>query len=115
MELTAMSATNVVRPCAMIFAGTHTPCQSGLVDNAKSRVLQWGSLSELMADCIWRIAGKNGSEELTAYGRERMRGQASALAIGHTPQALVTRAIHGGFYGYDGTCGADRDSDLDRA
>ena len=34
----------------MILAGTHTPCQSGLVDNAKSRMLEWGSLSELMAD-----------------------------------------------------------------
>jgi len=81
----AMSAQNVVRPCAMILAGTHTLCQSGLVDNAKIRMLQWGSLSELMADGIWRIAGKNGSEELTAYGRERMRGQASTLAIRHTP------------------------------
>jgi hypothetical protein len=29
----------------MILAGTHTPCQSGLIDNAKSRVLEWRCLS----------------------------------------------------------------------
>ena len=39
MKLTAMSATNVVRASAMMFAGTHSPCQSGLVDNTKIRVL----------------------------------------------------------------------------
>ncbi len=39
MTPTAMSATNVIRPCAMISAGTHTSCQSGPIDNAKSRML----------------------------------------------------------------------------
>jgi hypothetical protein len=29
----------------MMLAGTHTPCQSGLIDNAKSRVLEWRRLS----------------------------------------------------------------------
>lgn len=52
MKPTAMSAPNVVRPCAMILAVTHTLCQGGLVDNTKSRMLQWGSLLELMADGI---------------------------------------------------------------
>jgi hypothetical protein len=42
MKPTAMSAPNVVRPCAMMLAGTHGPCQSGLIDNPKSRMLQWG-------------------------------------------------------------------------
>jgi hypothetical protein len=27
---------------------------------------------------------------------------------------LVSLTIYGGFYGYDGACGVDRDSDLDR-
>jgi hypothetical protein len=40
MTPTAMSTPNMVRPSAMMLAGTHTPCQSGLVDNIKSRVLQ---------------------------------------------------------------------------
>ncbi len=35
----AMRALNMVRPCAMILVGTHNPCQSGLIDNAKSRML----------------------------------------------------------------------------
>jgi hypothetical protein len=34
----------------MILAGTHTPCQSGLVDNAKSRVLEWRRLSSFAGD-----------------------------------------------------------------
>jgi hypothetical protein len=29
----------------MMLAGTHTPCHSGLIDNAKSRVLEWRRLS----------------------------------------------------------------------
>jgi len=36
---TAMSAPNAVRPCAMMLAGSHTPCQSGLIDIVKSRML----------------------------------------------------------------------------
>jgi hypothetical protein len=39
MKPTAMSTLNVVWPCTMIFARKHAPCQSGLVDNAKIRVL----------------------------------------------------------------------------
>lgn len=39
MKLAAMSKVNVVRPCAMKLAGTHSPCQSGLIDIAKSRML----------------------------------------------------------------------------
>jgi hypothetical protein len=39
MKPTAMSAENVIRPCAMMLVGTHTPCQSGLVDNTKIRML----------------------------------------------------------------------------
>lgn len=35
----ARSAPNMVRPCAMILVEAHTPCQSGLIDNAKSRML----------------------------------------------------------------------------
>jgi hypothetical protein len=35
----AMSAANLVRPCVIILENTHTPCQSGLIDNAKSRML----------------------------------------------------------------------------
>jgi len=37
----AMSAPNVVRPCVMTFTRKHTPCQSGLIDKAKSRMLEW--------------------------------------------------------------------------
>jgi hypothetical protein len=37
---TAMSTPKMVRPSAMILAGTQSPCQSGLVDNIKSRMLQ---------------------------------------------------------------------------
>lgn len=44
MTLVAMSAWNVVRTGVMIFAEAHTLCQSGLVDNGKSRVLEWSSL-----------------------------------------------------------------------
>ena len=33
------SAPNMFRPCAMMLAGTHTLCQGGLIDNAKSRML----------------------------------------------------------------------------
>ena len=50
MQPTAMSAPNVVRPCVMILAGTHSPCQSGLVDNTKSRVLEWRRLSSFARD-----------------------------------------------------------------
>lgn len=39
MTPTAMSAPSAVRSCAMMPAGTHAPCQSGLVDNTKSRML----------------------------------------------------------------------------
>jgi hypothetical protein len=39
MEPARRSATNLVRPCAMPLVGTHSPCQSSLIDNAKSRVL----------------------------------------------------------------------------
>ena len=45
MTPTAMSAPNVVRPRTMSIAGKHTPCQSGLVDNAKIRMLEWRRLS----------------------------------------------------------------------
>jgi hypothetical protein len=45
MTPTAMSAPNVVRPCTMSLAGKHTPCQSGLVDNTKIRMLEWRRLS----------------------------------------------------------------------
>jgi hypothetical protein len=34
-----MSDAKAVRPRAMILAGTHSPCQSGLIDNVKSRML----------------------------------------------------------------------------
>jgi hypothetical protein len=34
-----MSAPSVVLPRAIMLAGTHTPCLSGLIDNAKSRML----------------------------------------------------------------------------
>jgi hypothetical protein len=40
MNHTAMSTPNVVWLCAMAFAALHTPCQTGLVDNTKIRVLQ---------------------------------------------------------------------------
>ena len=49
MKPTTMIAPNVVRPCAMMFAGTHTPCQSGLVDNTKIRMLEWRRLSSLVS------------------------------------------------------------------
>lgn len=39
MMPTVMSAQSMVRSCAMILAGTHSPCQGGLVDNGKSRML----------------------------------------------------------------------------
>jgi hypothetical protein len=39
MQPVVMSAEIMVRPWAMIFAGTHAPCQSGLIDNTKSRML----------------------------------------------------------------------------
>ena len=35
----AMSDAKAVRPCAMMFVRTHSPCQSGLIDIAKSRML----------------------------------------------------------------------------
>ncbi len=35
----AMSAANVVRPRAMMFVEKHSPCQSGLIDNAKRRMV----------------------------------------------------------------------------
>jgi hypothetical protein len=34
----------------MMLAGTHTPCQSDLIDNAKSRVLEWQRLSSFARD-----------------------------------------------------------------
>ncbi len=46
----AMRALNMVRPSAMILAGTHTPCQSGLVDNAKSRMLLYRRVSFFARD-----------------------------------------------------------------
>ena len=46
----AMSAPNRVRLCAMFLTRSHSSCQSCLVDNVKMRMLQWHSLSELMAD-----------------------------------------------------------------
>jgi len=45
MQPTAMTAPNMVRPCAMMLAGKHTPCQSSLIDNAKSRMLEWRRIS----------------------------------------------------------------------
>lgn len=39
MTPTAMSAPSVVLHRAIMLAGTHTPCLSGLIDNAKSRML----------------------------------------------------------------------------
>ena len=72
-----MSIQNVVRSCAMMLAGTHSPCQSGLIDNAKSRMLEWRRLSQFV-----RVA-----------------------PVTHV--LLVSLTIYGGFNGYDGTCGAD--------
>jgi hypothetical protein len=39
MQPMAMSDAKAVRPSAMMFVRTHSPCQSGLIDNAKSRML----------------------------------------------------------------------------
>ena len=66
MKPTAMSVPNVVRPCAMIFAGTHSPCQNGWLTMQKSACCY--RLQERIADSLWRMAGKNGSEELMADG-----------------------------------------------
>lgn len=35
----AMSDAKTVRPSPMMLVRTHSPCQSGLIDNAKSRML----------------------------------------------------------------------------
>jgi hypothetical protein len=50
MKPTAISTPNVVRPCAIILAGTHTPCQGGLIDNAKSRMLLYRRISFFARD-----------------------------------------------------------------
>jgi hypothetical protein len=50
MQLTAMSAANVIRPCAMRVAGTYAPWQRGLIDNAKSRMLLYRRISFFARD-----------------------------------------------------------------
>jgi len=94
MTPTAMSAPNVVRPCAMMLAGKHTSCQSGLVDNLKSRMLEWRSLSRFVRVARDLREMRDGSDVSSS--------RVAPVAYG----LLVSLTIHGGFYGYDGTCGA---------
>ncbi len=35
----AMSVPNILWRCVMMFSGTHAPCQRGLIDNVKRRML----------------------------------------------------------------------------
>jgi hypothetical protein len=51
MQPTAMSIQNVVRACAMKIVGKHSLCQVCLIDNAKSRMLEWGG-EDRMADGV---------------------------------------------------------------
>lgn len=95
--LITKSAPNIVWLCVMKCRRKHTLCQGGLVDNAKSRVLLY------LRDSRDLREKRDGSDT-----------SASRVApVAH--DLLVSLIIHGGFYGYDGTCGAGRDSDLDRA
>jgi hypothetical protein len=77
--------------------GRHTPCQSSLIDNGKSRMV------------LYLRDSRDLREKLTGRILQLLESRLSRTRL------LVSLILHGGLcHGYDGTCGADRDSDLDR-
>ena len=66
MMPTAMSAPNVIRSCVMVFGESAPHARAVWLTMQKSACCY--RLQERIADSLWRMAGKNGSEELMADG-----------------------------------------------
>jgi hypothetical protein len=92
MQPMAMSDAKAVRPSAMMLAGTHTSCQSGLIDNVKSRMVLYLRDSRDLREKRNRCDGQWFEVQSSRFSELRTRNFELYIPYG----LLVSRTIHGG-------------------